>query len=249
MKLCYTPHVCFPGGKRQIKAALSCLERRVYRREGKQPAEAESGPEGVAGRVIRRGLCFPLFSFCPESRRSVRRRAAEEPLKGGGMAKAELTALIAPKCQGIADRMGFELVEVALDKEPTGKYLRIYIDKPEGITLDDCEAFHRAALPLVENYEYDFMEVSSPGIDRPLKTDRDYERNLGAKISVRLYRAVDGVKELEGILSGFDGESLKLETPEGERTISRKAAASVKPVVDMEGIEEVEFEESEKTDA
>ena len=165
------------------------------------------------------------------------------------MAKAELTAVITPKCQRVADQMGFELVEVALDKEPTGKYLRIYIDKPEGITLDDCEAYHRAALPLVENYDYDFMEVSSPGIDRPLKTDRDYERNLGAEVSVRLFQALDGTKELTGILSGFDGESLTLETPDGERTLPRKAAALVKPVVDMEGIEEVEFEESETTDA
>ena len=110
------------------------------------------------------------------------------------MAKAELTSVIAPKCQRIADQMGFELVEVALDREPTGKYLRIYIDKPEGITLDDCEAFHRAALPLVENYDYDFMEVSSPGIDRPLKTDRDYERNLGSRVQVRLFQALDGRK-------------------------------------------------------
>ena len=164
------------------------------------------------------------------------------------MAKAELTAVIEPKCRRIADRMGFELVEVALDREPTGKYLRIYIDKPEGITLDDCEAFHREALPLVENYDYDFMEVSSPGIDRPLKTDRDFERNLGEEVEIRLFRAVDGVKELSGILAGYDAESLRIETAGEERTIPRKAAALVKPVVDMEGIEDVEFEESEKTE-
>ena len=171
------------------------------------------------------------------------------------MAKAELTAVIAPKCQRLADRMGFELVEVALDREPTGKYLRIYIDKPEGITLDDCEAFHRAIMPQVENYEYDFMEVSSPGIDRPLKTDRDFERNLGAEVEVKLFRAADGVKELTGILSGFDRESLTLETGGEERNIPRKAAALIRPIVDMEGVEEVDLGgdeeengESEKTE-
>ncbi|MCR4876043.1 MAG: ribosome maturation factor RimP [Clostridiales bacterium] len=165
------------------------------------------------------------------------------------MAKAELTSVIAPKCQRIADQMGFELVEVALDREPTGKYLRIYIDKPEGITLDDCEAFHRAALPLVENYDYDFMEVSSPGIDRPLKTDRDYERNLGSRVQVRLFQALDGRKELEGVLAGYDRESLTLETDGEERTIPRKAAALVKPVVDMEGVEEVEFGDEDSPEA
>lgn len=173
------------------------------------------------------------------------------------MAKKELTALIEPKCQRMADRMGFELVEVALDREPTGLYLRIYIDKPEGITLDDCEAYHRALLPQVENFDYDFMEVSSPGIDRPLKKDRDFERNLGAEVEVRLFKPLDGSKEYDGILAGYDGDTLTIELPGGEeKTIPRKAAALVRPVVDMEGVEEVVFdedgdietEESEKTE-
>lgn len=159
------------------------------------------------------------------------------------MAKAELTAVVTPKCQRLADQMGFELVEVALDREPTGKYLRIYIDKPEGITLDDCEAYHRAALPLVESYDYDFMEVSSPGIDRPLKTDRDFERNLGAEVEVRFFRPLEGVKEMQGILAGFDGESLTLEIAGAEKQIPRKACALVKPLVDMEGVEDVDLGE------
>jgi ribosome maturation factor RimP len=177
------------------------------------------------------------------------------------MAKAELTAVITPICRRIAEQMGFELVEVALDREPTGKYLRIYIDKPEGITLDDCEAYHRTVMPLVENYDYDFMEVSSPGIDRPLKSDRDFERNLGAEVEIRLFRALDGVKELNGVLAGFDGESLTIMTGGAEKVIPRKAAAVVRPVVDMEGVEDVilgedpseaqteqNTEESEKTE-
>ena len=159
------------------------------------------------------------------------------------MAKKELTALIEPKCQRMADRMGFELVEVALDREPTGLYLRIYIDKPEGITLDDCEAYHRALLPQVENFDYDFMEVSSPGIDRPLKKDRDFERNLGAEVEVHLFKAMDGRKELSGILAGFDKDSFTLEIEGVEKAILRKAASLVRPIVDMEGIEEVEFGE------
>ena len=170
------------------------------------------------------------------------------------MAKAEVAAIEA-RCAKIAESMGFELVDAAVEKEPTGRYLRFYIDKPEGITLDDCEAFHRAIMPQVENYEYDFMEVSSPGIDRPLKTDRDFERTLGAEVEVKLFRAADGVKELTGIRSGFDRESLTLETGGEERNIPRKAAALIRPIVDMEGVEEVDLGgdeeengESEKTE-
>ena len=159
------------------------------------------------------------------------------------MAKADRTAAITPKCQRVADEMGFELVEAALDREPTGLYLRIYIDRPEGITLDDCEKYHRAVLPLVESFEYDFMEVSSPGIDRPLKTDRDFERNIGAEVEVRLFKPMDGVKQLSGTLADFDRDNMVLDTPEGQKQILRKAAALVKPVVDMEGIEEVDLGE------
>lgn len=58
------------------------------------------------------------------------------------MPKAELTTFVTPKCQQLADSMGLELVDVCLDKEGAGKYLRIYLDKPEGLTMDDCEKFH-----------------------------------------------------------------------------------------------------------
>ena len=76
--------------------------------------------------------------------------------------------------QKIADEMQLELVDVELVKEPTGHFLRFYIDRPDGIALDELESFHRRILPLVEAVEYDYMEVSSPGAYRPLKTERDF---------------------------------------------------------------------------
>ena len=85
----------------------------------------------------------------------------------------------------------YELVDVCLDKENTGKFLRIYVDRPEGMSLDDCERYHRAIMPLVESYDFDFLEVSSPGIDRPLKKDQDFERALGEEVEVHLFKAVD----------------------------------------------------------
>ena len=102
------------------------------------------------------------------------------------MPKAELTTFVTPKCQALAQRMGLELVDVCLDKESAGKYLRLYLDKPQGLSLADCESYHRAIQPQLEQYDYDFLEVSSPGVDRPLKTPRDYERHLGDEVEVKL---------------------------------------------------------------
>ncbi len=163
------------------------------------------------------------------------------------MAKAEVAAIEA-KCRKIAEEMGFELVDAAVEKEPTGRYLRFWIDRPEGISLDDCEAYHKAVRPLADSVDYDFMEVSSPGIDRPLKKDRDFERNLGSGIEIRLFRPVDGTKVLTGILAGLEDGNILLETPEGVMRIPRKAAALVKPVVDMEGIEEVDLSGDAETE-
>ena len=155
------------------------------------------------------------------------------------MAKAG-TAAIEAKCAKIAEEMGFELVDAGVEKEPTGKYLRFYIDKPEGISLDDCEAYHKAVRGIADSVDYDFMEVSSPGIDRPLKKDRDFERNLGSEIEIKLFKPLDGAKVLTGTLAGLEDGNILIDTPEGRKAVPRKAAALVKPVVDMEGIEEVD---------
>ena len=157
------------------------------------------------------------------------------------MAKAEITASIEPRCRKLAEKMGYELVDVCLDREPTGKYLRIYIDRPEGISLDDCEAYHKAVRPLTEDYDYDFMEVSSPGIDRPLKKDRDFERNLGSEIEIHLFKPLNGAKVLNGILAGLEDGDILLDTPEGVLRVPRKSASLVKPVVNMDGIEDVDL--------
>ena len=163
------------------------------------------------------------------------------------MAKAEVAAIEA-RCGKIAESMGFELVDAAVEKEPTGRYLRFYIDKPEGISLDDCEAYHKAVRSIADTVDYDFMEVSSPGIDRPLKKDRDFERNLGSEIEVKLFKPMDGAKLLTGILAGLEDGEILLESAEGMKRIPRKAAALVKPVVDMEGIEEVDLSGADRSE-
>ena len=161
------------------------------------------------------------------------------------MAKETGTARLENACGPIADRMGYELVDISLDREPTGKYLRFYIDKEQGVTLDDCEAFHKAVRPLADAVDYDFMEVSSPGIDRPLKKDRDFERSLGCEIEIRLFKPVDGTKVVTGVLAGLEEGNIVIDTADGRTLIPRKSAALVRPVVDLEGIEDVEFPEEE----
>lgn len=151
-----------------------------------------------------------------------------------------LSALEA-KARAAAEKMGYELVDVCIEREPTGRYLRFYIDKETGVSLDDCEAFHKAVRSLADTVDYDFMEVSSPGIDRPLKKDRDFERNLGSEIEVRLFKPIEGTKVITGILAGLEEGNIIIDTSDGRILIPRKAAAVVRPVIDMEGIEEVDL--------
>lgn len=155
--------------------------------------------------------------------------------------KTESLTGLEAKASAIAEQMGYELVDVCMDKEPTGKYLRFYIDKEEGVSLDDCEAFHKAVRNPADSVDYDFMEVSSPGIDRPLKKDRDFERNLGCEIEVKLFKPIDGTKIITGVLAGLEEGNIVIDTGEGRTLVPRKAAALVKPVVDMEGIEDVDL--------
>ena len=137
--------------------------------------------------------------------------------------------------QKIAQEMQVELVDVELVKEPTGHFLRFYVDRPEGIALNDLEAFHRRILPLVERVEYDYMEVSSPGADRPLKTERDFERAKGMVVELKTYRAVNGRKEYVGTLRGLEGDEIVLEDESGEEMrFARKAVAVVRPKIEFD---------------
>ena len=164
------------------------------------------------------------------------------------MARETGTARLEAACGPIAEQMGYELVDISLDREPTGKYLRFYIDRDEGVSLDDCEAYHKAVRAAADSVDYDFMEVSSPGIDRPLKTDRDFERNIGSEIEIRLFRPIEGTKVYTGVLAGLEEGNIVIDTAEGRTLIPRKAAALVKPVVDMEGIEDVDLSEDSEAD-
>ena len=123
------------------------------------------------------------------------------------MAKKKMTASrsavqdVERLAQRLADEQGVELVEVSLQKESRGKCLLVFIDREGGIGLDDCEKYHRALQPLVEDVDYDIMEVSSAGMDRPIKTRRDFEKNRDALVEVRLFAAQNGSKLYQDLLT------------------------------------------------
>ncbi len=137
--------------------------------------------------------------------------------------------------QKLASEMDVELIDVELVKEPTGHFLRFYIDRPDGISLNELEAFHRRILPLVERVEYDYMEVSSPGADRPLKTERDFERAGGTVVELRTYRPVNGAKRFTGELIGLeDGEVVLADGAGGTLRFARKDVAVVRPLIEFD---------------
>ena len=141
-------------------------------------------------------------------------------------------------CEKIAAEMQYELCDVAFEKEHTGLYLRIYIDKEGGITLDDCEKFHRAAQPKLDDIDYDFMEVCSLGIDRPIKTKRDVEKSIGLLVDVKLYKALDGSKNFTGNLCAMDEKQVVIMMGETQKAFIRKDVAQVRLVPDLSGLEE-----------
>ena len=109
----------------------------------------------------------------------------------------------------------FELVDVEYVKEAGNWYLRSYIDKPGGITVDDCEVISRLLSDWLDKEDFIedsyIMEVSSPGLGRPLKKDKDFERSLGEEVELRLYKPRNRQKEFTGILKAYDADTVTIE--------------------------------------
>lgn len=133
----------------------------------------------------------------------------------GGVVKA-VRAIAEP----LAEELGYFLWDVEYVKEGADMYLRITIDSEEGIQIEDCEKMHRAIDPLLDEADpiegaY-HLEISSPGIERELKTDLHIEACLGWDVEVRLYAPVDGAKSFFGVLEGIDEEGSIVISTEGE---------------------------------
>ena len=132
----------------------------------------------------------------------------------------------------IIEQNKFELVDVEYVKEGGNYYLRAYIDKPGGITVDDCEIVSRALSDELDKYDFIdeayILEVSSPGLCRPLKKEKDFDRHMGEEVEVKLYRAADGVKEFSGILRGYDARCVEIETENQIRRIEKSNIAMIR---------------------
>jgi ribosome maturation factor RimP len=138
----------------------------------------------------------------------------------------------------LLEQHNFELVDVEYVKEAGSWYLRAYVDKEGGITVDDCEIVSRALSDWLDREDFIedsyIMEVSSPGLGRPLKKDKDFARSLGEEVEIRLYKARDKQKEFTGLLKAYDAETVTIETEEGtEERFARSEIALIRLAFDF----------------
>lgn len=137
-----------------------------------------------------------------------------------------------------AAQLGLEIYDVEYVKEGADWFLRIYIDKPDGISSDDCEAMSRLIDPVLDEHDpisnsY-YLEVSSVGLDRPLKIEKDFARFMNEKIDVRLYKAQDGLKEFCGTLCDYNNGDFTVELENGDKiTVNVKSAALIRPHIEF----------------
>lgn len=153
------------------------------------------------------------------------------------MAKKSVEDIVEELAQPIVDLLSFELVGVEFLKEGANWYLRVYIDKPGGITIDDCQDVSEQLSvkldeidPIRQSY---ILEVSSPG-ERPLKKERDFERFKGETVEVKLYQPINGKKVFEGELLGLNGNIIEIKMDDGVKMgFEKKDAAIVRRVVKL----------------
>ena len=142
--------------------------------------------------------------------------------------------------QPIADEMAIEIVEVEFKqgKEPA---LTVYIDVDGGVDLDTCEKFHRAIDPVLDEIDPTFgapytLNVSSPGLDRPLKTKRDYDKCMGEKVEIKLFAPMTGKKFFEAKLVGYDGNCVEVEDQGEVIKLEKTKIAKICRAIDFDGL-------------
>lgn len=142
--------------------------------------------------------------------------------------EAKTTELIQP----VVEANGVELFDVDYVKEGSDWYLRVYIDKEGGVTIDDCQNVSRAFNEILdrENYIDDqyIFEVSSPGLTRPLKKEKDYEKSIGRMIEIKLFSPVDKSKEYSGVLKEYDKDTVTISIDDVTKTFDRSNLAMIR---------------------
>ncbi len=137
----------------------------------------------------------------------------------------------------VIEANNFELVDVEYVKEGSTWYLRLYIDKEGGINIDDCELVSRALSDMLDADDFIedayILEVSSPGLGRPLKKDKDFKRSIGEEVEIKLYKAMNKRKDFRGFLTAFDADTITIEEDEQEIVFNRKEIALVRLAFDF----------------
>ena len=145
---------------------------------------------------------------------------------------AKVTELVSALAAPLVEAAGCSLWDVEYVREAGQWFLRVYIDKEGGVSINDCEAVSRPlsdALDEADPIEGSYvLEVSSAGADRPLKKPEHFAAFLGTEVEVRLYRAVDGRKDHVGTLSGYENGDVTIETADGPRTFVKKDVAQTR---------------------
>ena len=151
------------------------------------------------------------------------------------MAKKNIAAVVEELLRPTVESLGYMLWDVSYAKIGTEFHLEITIDSDEGITINDCETVHRAIDPILDEADpienaYR-LEVSSPGIERELRTDAHLEASIGLVVELRFFAAQNGAKTLVGALAAFNGESVTVVTPDDrEHTFARKDISHIRTV-------------------
>ena len=148
------------------------------------------------------------------------------------MAKSRVVSAVEEMATPVLDGMGIELVDIVYIKEGGGWFLRIFIDKPGGVGLEDCRRVSEQIDPLLDQHNpipHSYtLEVSSPGLERPLKKPAHYERFTGGKIRLHTFFPVEGRRKFKGVLVASDNHSVTLETEDGRVVIPMEQVASAR---------------------
>ncbi len=141
--------------------------------------------------------------------------------------------LLAP----IVEKAGVSVYDVEYVKEGKDYYLRVYIDKPDGVNIQDCETVSRALSDALDAEDFIpdayILEVSSPGLGRILKKDRHLEQSLGEKVEIKTYKPIDKTKEFSGILKAYDAGTITIEEDGSPRVFERREIATVRMALDF----------------
>lgn len=152
------------------------------------------------------------------------------------MSRKNVVNIVKDHCEPLVEELGYDLVDLEFAKENGSHFLRFYIGKPEGISIDDCQRVSEIVGerldeldPIQESY---YLEVSSPGLDRPLKTDKDLKRNIGEEIEINLYKNFEGKKKYIGVLLNYTDSHIRIrEETQEERDIEKDIISNIRLAV------------------